>query len=380
MTLAQQIDHMGKLTHQLPVPPLRVVYAASGMHVAAGLVQENRALIDSKLYWASVRSENEGYFLIGVLNSPILTALVRPLMSYGKDERDIHKHVWKLPIPEYDEASERHRHIATLSRQLSGVVADLKPRSSNFVTIRRDLRAHLASDEQGKILNKLVAELLDADPTDTVQTSELSAPLLIRTNLAPLPPPSDIEIDVDCEFDENGHVYLWGATVSGNTGQPSYQHFGNPDTDEKKSADEFAHWLIQQIDAAVTQGRSIAWYHYGHVELTHLNRLLDPAALAAIAPHGTDLLTDIIRPGFYGPQGLSLKKLAPAAGATWRTSGATAQQSLIWIAEARAGNPDAWQRLLEYNEDDTRATCALRQLLRQATTPGWTPPKQDLSN
>ena len=28
---------------------------------------------------------------------------VRPLMSYSKDERDFHKHGWKLPIPAFDE-------------------------------------------------------------------------------------------------------------------------------------------------------------------------------------------------------------------------------------------------------------------------------------
>jgi hypothetical protein len=43
MTLTEQIDHMRKLTQQLPVPPVSVAYAASGMHVSAALVTDRSA-------------------------------------------------------------------------------------------------------------------------------------------------------------------------------------------------------------------------------------------------------------------------------------------------------------------------------------------------
>ena len=38
-------------------------------------------------------------------------------MSYGKDERDIHKHVWELPIPAFDpdDAALRKRYMPYLS-------------------------------------------------------------------------------------------------------------------------------------------------------------------------------------------------------------------------------------------------------------------------
>lgn len=99
MTLGEQIDHMRKLTQQLPVPPIRVAYAASGMHVSAALVTDPAALIEHAVYWAAVSTASEGHYLVGILNTPSLTELVRPLMSYGKDERHIDKAVWKLPIP-----------------------------------------------------------------------------------------------------------------------------------------------------------------------------------------------------------------------------------------------------------------------------------------
>ncbi|WP_114906501.1 hypothetical protein [Ornithinimicrobium murale] len=102
MTLTEQIDHMSKLTQQVPPPQLRVVYAKAGMHVSAAVVTNPRVIIDHTLYWSAVATLAEGRFLMGILNAPVLTALVRPLMSYGKDERHIDKHVWKLPIPTFD--------------------------------------------------------------------------------------------------------------------------------------------------------------------------------------------------------------------------------------------------------------------------------------
>lgn len=72
------------------------------MHVAAAVVTDPAAIIDHSLYWAPISSPDEGLYLCAILNSPVLTTLVRPLMSYGKDERHVDKYVWKLPIPLYD--------------------------------------------------------------------------------------------------------------------------------------------------------------------------------------------------------------------------------------------------------------------------------------
>ncbi len=70
MTLGEQIDHMRKLTQQLPVPPIRVVYTKSGMHVAAALITDRASVIDHKLYWAAVSTQTEGHYLVGILNAP----------------------------------------------------------------------------------------------------------------------------------------------------------------------------------------------------------------------------------------------------------------------------------------------------------------------
>ncbi len=86
LTLLDRLDFRHGLSGQLPVPPLRVVYGKAGMHVAAALVDDPRLIIDHTLYWGPVASRDEGLYLCAILNSPSLTELVRPLISYGKDE------------------------------------------------------------------------------------------------------------------------------------------------------------------------------------------------------------------------------------------------------------------------------------------------------
>lgn len=364
----ERLDYMRGLTQQIPPTPVRVAYAASGMHVSAALVTDPRIVIEHGVYWAAVRTPAEGNYLVGILNTPSLTDLVRPLMSYGKDERHIDKHVWKLPIPTYDPADATHLEIARLAGELTDEIAELTFRSSNFVTTRRDLRVHLAATPAGRRLDELVIELLDSErdagDTTVIATVDTGAPWLIPTTSEALDIAIElevrpVEVDVDCEFDENGRVYLWGATVGRQGEDPSYQSFGSPEPelDERSLARGFATWLSEELGA---DGR---WFHYGGVEIQHLQRLLGPDADPLLAA-GTDLLSEIIRPNFYAPSGYGLKRLGPFAGATWRTQGASGADTYAWIAAARAGDPTAWTRLVAYNEDDTRATRVVREALR----------------
>ena len=101
---------------QLPIPSLRIVYNKSGMHLVAAKVKNRRALVSNALYWASVASDAEADYLCAVLNAPATTAAVRPLMSYGKDERHFDKHIWQLPIPKFDEANSTHRRMADIPK------------------------------------------------------------------------------------------------------------------------------------------------------------------------------------------------------------------------------------------------------------------------
>lgn len=160
LTLMEQLDFRHKLTMQLPAPPLRLAYSASGMHVAAAIVDDPRAIIEHKLYWATIVSREEGYFLAAILNSPTLTDLVRPMMSYGKDERDIDKHIWNLPIPIFDPTNSEHQKLAALGRQQQSVVAGLALNDLNFVAQRRRIRAELASHPSATAIEHIVTDML----------------------------------------------------------------------------------------------------------------------------------------------------------------------------------------------------------------------------
>ncbi|WP_433419771.1 N-6 DNA methylase [Microtetraspora malaysiensis] len=162
LTLRERIDFRRGLTGQLPPPPLRVVYGASGMHVVAALVDNESAVCEHKLYWATVTSYDEGLYLCAILNCPALTQLVRPLMSYGKDERDIDKHIWKLPIPLYDPSNEVHARLATLGRLEATLVEALElDENKGFVKLRQVVRKALAEGHYAKEVDELVVGLLD---------------------------------------------------------------------------------------------------------------------------------------------------------------------------------------------------------------------------
>jgi hypothetical protein len=161
LSLRERLDFHRGLSTQLPVPEQRIVYTKSGMHLAAARVTDHRAIIDHKLYWASVSSTEEGRYLCAILNAAVVTQKGRPLMSYGKDERDIDKYVWSLPIPMFDPKNAAHVGLAELGKKAEDEVAALPLEGpKNFVTYRRAVRAHLEQSEVGRAIEAAVGALL----------------------------------------------------------------------------------------------------------------------------------------------------------------------------------------------------------------------------
>jgi hypothetical protein len=129
--------------------------------VTAVLIEDPHSIIDHKLYWGTVTSREEGLYLCAILNSPVLTEIVRPLMSYCKDERDIDKHLWKLPIPGYDETNPQHRDLADLGQACAEHVKTLDlDEGGYFVTLRRRVRSALAAYPPAIEANTIVVTLL----------------------------------------------------------------------------------------------------------------------------------------------------------------------------------------------------------------------------
>lgn len=160
LSLMEQIDFQAKLSKQLPVAPFRIVYNKSGMHICAAKLRNN-ALVTHGLYWAAVPSEREADYICAILNAPVTTELTRPLMSYGKDERDIHKHVWELPIPDFDAGDEVHARIADLGASLEKLVSAFPINEDlHFAATRRHIRDYMMKTPEGQELDDLVTQLI----------------------------------------------------------------------------------------------------------------------------------------------------------------------------------------------------------------------------
>lgn len=200
-------------------------------------------------------------------------------------------------------------------------------------------------------------------------------------------PRADVEVHVDMENDD--YIYLWGAL----TGQV-YLPFATFDATADAERDTFVAfwgWLRQTQKAAVESGRTFAAYCYTAAENRCLTYLADTYAGQPGVPSREEVdeflaspawvdLYQVVKAATVWPvESYSLKSLCRHLGYAWRTPGANGEESVTWYRDACA-NPDqdvrdAQQRkLLQYNEDDVRATAALLEFL----TTSWFPPVEDL--
>ncbi|TVS00183.1 MAG: hypothetical protein EA406_01345 [Rhodospirillales bacterium] len=162
LALLQRWNYLDALRKQLPPAPIRVVYAKSGQLLSAAIVEDCRAVIDHKLYWASFERYSEALYVTGLLNSEIIRSRIAALQSRGRwGARDVDKLVFELPIPRFDTRNALHvalMRAALEAERLAGLV-DLPPRL-HFVKARRRIRTVLASTGITRQLDALVAELL----------------------------------------------------------------------------------------------------------------------------------------------------------------------------------------------------------------------------
>lgn len=193
-------------------------------------------------------------------------------------------------------------------------------------------------------------------------------------------PRAAMEVDLDIETADDGAVYLWGVLVTDGDGS-RFRHFSRfePLTPEAEIqvAREFALWLL----AMVEQHPDLRVYHYSDYETVHLRRLAersgDPVLTAAcelIREHFVDLF-GLVRDNFVGVDGLGLKVVATkGVGFNWRDEEPGGLASQTWFSEAVNASSEqargsARQRVLDYNEDDVRATLAVRNWLSAQDEP-----------
>jgi hypothetical protein len=161
LTLIEQLNYQSKLESQFPIPAFRVIYNASGMHLNAALVDDARAVINNGLYWATTTSLDEASYLCAILNSPVTTEFARPYMSYGKDERHFHKHIWELPIEEFDASKDTHARLSFLGKKAHALAISVQiDENVHFSAQRRRIRNELAASKIGEEIDQIVYEFL----------------------------------------------------------------------------------------------------------------------------------------------------------------------------------------------------------------------------
>ena len=166
-----QLDYMRKLSAQLgdhAVPEInqvRLAYTSAGQPTSA-IVRDANVIINYKPFWMVSRTLNEANYLLAIINSDVLAAAVAPLMSKGQfGARDLQKHLWKLPIPEFDAGNPLHLEISQDGAAAAGVAQQLaqlrEERDKLTVTIvRREIRKWLRESEEGKPVEDAVGRLL----------------------------------------------------------------------------------------------------------------------------------------------------------------------------------------------------------------------------
>jgi predicted RecB family nuclease len=198
-------------------------------------------------------------------------------------------------------------------------------------------------------------------------------------------PTADVEVDVDMES-YNDRTYLWGATVR--TTRPGidviegyfpFVTWGDlTETAEQHVFLDFWQWLSTLRSHVEHLGFTFAAYcFWAQAENGAMDRALDSeddslpvkqqvAAFRNTQPPVWIDLHEHAKRCIQTEGPLGLKHIAKGAGFVWRDENPSGEASMLWYEIATSDGEDAAlfrQRILDYNEDDCRATAALRDWL-----------------
>ena len=173
LNFLEQLDYMSKLSSQLTRQAnpdngrVRVLYNQSGTPTAT-LLEDPAALVDYTLYWITCQDIREANYLLAIINSDVLYKSVESLMPKGQfGARHLQKHLWKLPIPEFDPAQKLHAAIAEAGAAAAAGAAKkleaLRAERGEQLTVtiaRRELRTWLRGSPEGAAVEGMVGRLL----------------------------------------------------------------------------------------------------------------------------------------------------------------------------------------------------------------------------
>lgn len=125
-TIQQQLDYMGKLTRQDFGKRWAVLFAKSGTNLVAVSLDTNGIagsfIADHVSYTYRTADARETSYLASIVNAPSLNILIKPFQSRGlMGERDIHKKVLEVPIPQFNPNKRLHTQLAELGEECAEI-------------------------------------------------------------------------------------------------------------------------------------------------------------------------------------------------------------------------------------------------------------------
>ena len=169
LTLLERLDYHRELSTQIEWQiaardgALRVVYTRSGRPTAA-VLHDRSSVVDNTLYWIPCDNDDEAAYLLAVINSDALREAAEPFMSRGLwGARDLHKHLWNLPIARFDLADALHAEVAAAGEAAAaGAARQLEDQDElTSAAARRIVRDWLAHSDEGREVERAVSQLLD---------------------------------------------------------------------------------------------------------------------------------------------------------------------------------------------------------------------------
>jgi predicted RecB family nuclease len=191
----------------------------------------------------------------------------------------------------------------------------------------------------------------------------------------------DVEVDLDMESTNDG-CYLWGALLTdrrSGSSPATYVAFPTWDPDieagELAAFEAFWSWFTATRDAARSEGATFRAYCYSKsAEQGQMTRVADRLGRRDevdafwASDEWVDLL-EVARAQLVTGRSMGLKETAPLAGFAWRFDDAGGSLAMVKYDQAIDEETDPGERerarqwILDYNEDDVRATAALRNWL-----------------
>jgi uncharacterized protein len=183
-------------------------------------------------------------------------------------------------------------------------------------------------------------------------------------------PESAVEVILDIEDHSfRDHCYLHGMLVrrNGDAEAMRYDSFVS-----KSPSSEAERAAFAEAWAYLSSLRSAVLFTYSKHERTWWRKLqqrysdiCSAEEIEALFSKAIDLYYDVVLPKTEWPTNdFSLKTLATYCGFRWRDDDPSGAASIVWYDDYIAGDASALERIIEYNEDDCRATLTLLDAIR----------------